>query len=322
MTPRERALFAEMERRAARLEPGLRRAILEAFRRLASQLDTAAIERAIRTGDIDAMLASALPDGAVNRAFYGARKLARDGAATAANATIRNTPSLRELGIRFDMLSPQVLDAVRTIESGSLGFLQGEMRDGLRAAVTSGLEAGVGPRTIARGLTNALGLTAHQQGIIANFRAALEAGDAAKALGYTLRDKRFDSQLRRLAATETPLTPEQIDRMVAGYQRKYKAYNAEVHARTAALESQRVGAQMAWKELAAELGPDVVVIKRWNATMDARVRPEHAAMNGAEALLDGAYRTGETYPGQNNPWNCRCVETYRVARADNFQLNP
>jgi hypothetical protein len=71
---------------------------------------------------------------------------------------------------------------------------------------------------------------------------------------------------------------------------------------------------MAWKESAAELGPDVVVIKRWNATMDTRVRPEHAAMNGAEALLDGAYSTGETYPGQNNPWNCRCVETYRVER--------
>lgn len=321
MTARERALYAELERRAARLEPGLRRAILEAFRRLGSGIDFAVVERAIRAGDLDAVVRAVLPDAAVNRAFYGARKLVRDGAATAANATIRNTPALRTLGIRFDMLSPNILEAARTIETGSLGFLQGEMRDGLRAAVTRGLEAGVGPRTIARGLPDVLGLTPYQEGIIGNFRAALEAGDATKALGYTLRDKRFDGQLRKLAESETPLTPAQIDRMTEGYRRKYRAYNAEVHARTAALESQRVGAQAAWKESAAELGDDVVVVKRWNATMDARVRPEHAAMNGAEALLDGAYRSGETYPGEFSPWNCRCVETYRVAPANNPNIN-
>jgi hypothetical protein len=319
---RERALYAELARRAARLEPGLRSALLDAFRRLAKDVDFAAVERAIRTGDLDAVARIVLPDGAMNRAFYGARKTLRDGTAAAANATIRNTPKLRTLGIRFDALSPNILDAIRTIETGSLGQLQGQMRDAVRAAVTRGLEAGVGPRQVARALPDVIGLTPYQDGIIGNFRAALEAGDAAKALGYTLRDKRFDAQLRKLAETDKPLTADQIDRMTAGYTRKYRAYNAEVHARTAALEAQRVGNQTAWKEAAGELGDDVVVVKRWNATMDARVRPEHAEMNQAEALLDDPYRSGEMYPGQFEPWNCRCVETYRVAPANNPNVNP
>lgn len=319
MTTAERRAWAEMERRAERMEPALRLAILDAFRRLASRLDFAAIERAIRAGDLDAVIQATLSDAAINRAFYPARRTLRDGVASAASATIRNTPRLREIGVVFDQLSPQVLEAVRTIESGSLGFLQGEMRDGLRAAVETGLQAGRNPRAIARELQNSLGLTRYQEGIVQNFRTALESGDAAKALGYTLRDKRFDAQLRRLARTETPLTGDQVDRMVAGYTRRYRAYNAEVHARTAALEAQRVGNQTAWQESAAELGDGFVVLKRWNATMDTRTRPEHAAMNGAEALLDGAYSNGDTYPGQSSPWNCRCVETYRVARADQLQ---
>ena len=190
------------------------------------------------------------------------------------------------------------------------------MRDAVRQAVTTGLEAGVNPRQVARALPNVIGLTPHQVGIVNNFRNALEAGDAAKALGYTLRDKRFDARLRKLAETDTPLTPSQIDRMAAGYERRYKAYNAEVHARTAALEAQRIGNQTAWREAAAELGDDVVVVKQWNATMDARVRPEHAEMNGAVALLDGVYRNGDSYPGQSSPWNCRCVETYAVRKAN------
>jgi hypothetical protein len=315
MTPAERRAYRELERRAARLEPGLRAAILDAFRRLSRDLDLGAIEAALRDGDLDAVVRTVLPPTAVAAAFYGTRKILRDGVATAANATIRNTPRLRRLNIRFDELSPNILQAVRTIETGSLGFLQGETRAAVRDAVTRMLEGGLGPRQIARSLNNVIGLTPHQLGIIGNFRDALEAGDAGKALGYTLRDKRFDAQLRKLADTDTPLTPEQIERMTDGYTRKYRAYNAEVHARTAALESQRIGNQTAWKEAASELGPDVVVVKRWNATLDSRTREEHAAMNGSIAEIDGTYSNGDNYPGEQSPWNCRCVETYAVRKA-------
>jgi hypothetical protein len=315
MTPAERRAYRELERRAARLEPGLRAAILDAFRRLSRDLDLGAIEAALRDGDLDAVVRTVLPPTAVAAAFYGTRKILRDGVATAANATIRNTPRLRRMNIRFDELSPNILQAVRTIETGSLGFLQGETRAAVRDAVTRMLEGGLGPRQIARSLNNVIGLTPHQLGIIGNFRDALEAGDAGKALGYTLRDKRFDAQLRKLADTDTPLTPEQIERMTDGYTRNYRAYNAEVHARTAALESQRIGNQTAWKEAASDLGPDVVVVKRWNATLDSRTREEHAAMNGSVAEIDGTYSNGDNYPGEQSPWNCRCVETYSVRKA-------
>ena len=306
-----RALYAELERRASRLEPGLRRAILTAFQRLASQVDVTAVERALRLGDLEGVVRIVAPDGQLAAAFYQTRKIVREGATSAANATIRNTPALRTLGVRFDVLSPAILDAVRTIETGSLGFLQGQTRDAVREAVTRMLQGGTGPRAIARALPDVIGLTPYQIGIIGNFRDALEAGDTAKALGYTLRDKRFDGVLRKA----DDLTPAQIERMTDAYTRRYRAYNAEVHARTAALESQRVGGQAAWREAAQGLGDDAVVVKRWNATLDARTREEHAEMNGDTALLDGVYRNGDSYPGESSPWNCRCVETYQVVKA-------
>lgn len=321
MSPRER-LLAEFERRAKRLEPDLRAAIVLAFKKLVDDMNEAAIERAIKSGNLDAAVAAALPNGAMNRAFYGVRKIARDAVAATANATVKNTPALREIAIRFDALSPNVLAAVQTIEGGSFGYLQAEMRAGLRSAIERGIQAGKGPRTIARGLQNVLGLTPYQEGILANFRAALEDGDFAKALGYVLRDKKFDGTLKKAAEAGKRLTPTQVDQMTAAYTRRYKAYNAEVHARTTALTAQRVGAQEAWRQAAAELGDDVIVVKVWNATLDARVRDSHRAMNGKKALLDGKYPNGDSYPGESEPWNCRCVETYKVQKAGTPIVQP
>ena len=321
MSPRER-LLAEFERRAARYEPELRRGILEAFRRLASRMDDAAVERAIKTGDLDAAVKAALPEGAMNRAFYGVRKVAREAMTATANATIRNTPALREIGIRFDTLSPTVIEAARTIETGSYGYLKKEMADGLRSAIEAGLEAGKGPRAVARGLTETLGLTRYQEGIIGNFRQALETGDLGKALGYELRDKRLDAIIKKAAESGKPLTPAQIDRMATAYRQRYKAFNAETHARTTALTAQRVGAQEAWRQSAADLGPDYIVVKVWRATMDTRTRDSHRRANNTKALLDGKYPNGDSYPGEAEPWNCRCVETYKVQKAGTPIVQP
>lgn len=321
MSPRER-LLAEFERRAARLEPELRAAILLAFQKLVRDMNESAVERAIKSGNLDAAVAAALPAGALNRAFYGVRKIAREAVTATANATIRNTPALREIGIRFDALSPTVLDAVRTIEGGSFGYLQAEMRAGLRSAIEAGLKAGKGPRAVARGLTEVLGLTPYQEGILANFREALETGDFTKALTYDLRDKRFDVVLKAARKADKALTPAQINQMAAAYTRRYKAYNAEVHARTTALTAQRVGAQEAWRQSTADLGPDYVTVKVWRATLDARVRDSHRAMNGKKALLDGKYPNGDSYPGESEPWNCRCVETYAIQKAGTPIVQP
>lgn len=316
MTEAERRAFAELERRAARLEPELRAAILTAFSKLADRVPLTELERLIRAGDVTAVVELLLNDAAIARAFYGAYKVARQGIVSSGTATIRSLPQDMKAGIVFDVLDPRVLTAVRTIQTGSLGFLHSEMRSALRQNVEGGLLAGRNPRQIARALPRILGLTPYQDRVIGNFRDALTTGDYTKALGYELRDKRFDPILKRLRREKLLLSEAQIDRMTDNYRRKYKAYNAETHARTAALESQRVGRQLAWQETEASgVLEGGVVYKTWRATMDARTRPEHAAMNGDTVLLNQPYRNGDNWPGESNPWNCRCTETYKVRRA-------
>ncbi|GAF85937.1 unnamed protein product, partial [marine sediment metagenome] len=48
----------------------------------------------------------------------------------------------------------------------------------------------------------------------------------------------------------------------------------------------------------------VVERKQWLATMDDRVRDEHAAMNGEKVGLDESFSNGLMFPGEPN---CRCT---------------
>ena len=314
MTAAERALFAAFERRAARLEPALRAAILAALQDLARGMTVTGIERYLRNGDIEGLLNELLSTAAVSRAFYQARKVARQGVVQAATATTQGNPVLRRINIRFDELDPRILEAVRTIEGGSFAYYQGQVGDALRQAAERGLVAGVSPRRVAQQLVDVLGLTPYQENVIANFEAALRAGDYTKALGYELRQRSFDGALKRAREAGKPLTEGQVQQMTAGYRRKYKAFNAETQARTVALESQRIGGQTAWREAADELGPDYLVMKVWNATLDNRTRDDHRVMNKSTAPLDLPYSNGDRWPGESSPWNCRCVETYKVTR--------
>ena len=318
MSPQEKRFLARMERRAAGLSPELRTAILRAFAFLRDRLKPADLERLIQSGDVEAAIRRTLTDEILQRAFQPVRARIRQGTVDAAKANLRYVPAPPErlVGIAFDVLDPRVLTAIRTIESGAIGVLQGEVRETFRAAITEGIRAGVHPRQVARGLRDSIGLTPHQEGIIGNFRRALAEGDYAKALTYELRDKRFDPTLRRLLREERTLTATQVQDLTAAYRRKFVARNAETLSRTAALEAQRVGQQLAWKEARASgaLGGGEVV-KVWVATLDDRVRPEHEIMHHAEAPLEGRYHNGDAYPGEGSPWNCRCTEVYRVRRA-------
>lgn len=49
--------------------------------------------------------------------------------------------------------------------------------------------------------------------------------------------------------------------------------------------------------------------KTWSTALDARVRDEHAAMEGETVSLDAAFSNGLMFPGEPN---CRCVVTYAV----------
>lgn len=313
MTPAERKLYAAMERQAAAIRPELQAALLALWKVARTALSDAAIARAIRAGNVEELARAVQRVMETEAAVLPVRDAIRSAYRRSAEAGIRTLPLPRSatVDIAFNWLNPRIVDAIRTLESEALGTLSTEAAETVRQVVRRGIEAGQGPRALIPQLRSSIGLAPNQEAAVESFRRALAEGDFAKARGYALRDRRFDAMLKR---GET-LTPAKVDQMTAAYRGRMQAWNAETHARTAALDATRAGQRASW-ETAIEQGDldRTRIRKRWVATLDARTRPEHAEANGLEVRFDELFPVdgGVMTPGQST-YNCRCIAAYRVA---------
>jgi SPP1 gp7 family putative phage head morphogenesis protein len=77
-----------------------------------------------------------------------------------------------------------------------------------------------------------------------------------------------------------------------------KGYRSELIARTETITASNEGSLEAYKQ------SGVVEKKQWLATMDDRVRDEHAAMNNEKVKLNEPFSNGEMAPSSPN---CRCT---------------
>lgn len=311
MSPTERALWHRIQQRASRLSPEMARAMLQAFARLRASLSEAELARLIDSGAIDRLLAKVLEPPRMERAFVPVRDVLRRGIADAVPQFARDLPRSGRVDgsvvVSFDMLNPHVIDAVRQLDSRIMQTLREGIRDTVRAHVETGLRDGVAPRTIARSLKPMLGLAPNQEEAIRNFRRKLMGeGDP---LENKLRDRRFDAAIRR-----GPLSAEQVQKMTDAYRRRMEAFNAETHARTATLDSLKLGQRLAW-ENGIEKGvvDPRLLLKTWVTVGDDRVRPEHVAMNGETVGFDDTFSNGQGVPGESD-WNCRCIARYHLRR--------
>ncbi len=313
MTPAERAVWLRVERAAAKYRPDMQRAILAAWEALRVDLPLAAIERLLRAGAVDT-IAGLVADATGDLMGVRFTPLVRESfGAAAANQLTRMPGPLA--GARFDLLNPETVRAALRLETTALSTLTTEAAETVRQVAARGITAGINPRTVAREIREAVGLAPNQDAAVDAFRDALgRIGTNKDALGYALRDRRFDRTLAAARKSGGTLSPEQVDRMTAAYRQRAIAWNAETHARTAALDAQRAGNREAWETALRDGNFDRQrITKRWVATMDARTRPEHAEANGTVVQFDEPYPVdgGVMTPGEG-VYNCRCVELIRV----------
>lgn len=317
MTPAERRALERVRRAVAERYPSIASAILKAIRAL-QDIPVADIERALRIGGPDAVIREVFSDQRLNSELADARREILQAVDASGRTAVRNV--LPTATFQFDILAPQVLTAVETMSTRALGQFTRDVQAVIRAEAERGLVAGEGPRTTARRIREAVGLAPNQADAVANYRAMLEGGNRSAvfkgAAQAELRDRRFDSLIARARRTGEKLAPDQIDRMVAAYQRRFVAFHAETIARTTALDANKLGQELAFEQ-AADAGAveKSRLVKRWVATMDDRVRDEHAAMDGVEVMYDDPWNVpGEglqMYPGEGT-YNCRCTSVYRL----------
>lgn len=311
MTSAERKLWLEVQRRVSAHTPRMNRAILEAFKTLAAQMTDAEILRALASPDTFAE--TVMSDARFSRAFLGVRaEIHRE----VRESVLWFVPKLPGGGavngavaVGFNILDPAVVEAIRKLDSRVMVTLRSDVREAVRIFVTQGIDSGRSSASIARQVRAVVGLAPNQLRAVENFRAALAGGDFSKALGYKLRDRRFDRTLRRLASADGSLSSDQVQKMTAAYRRKFIAWNANTNARTAVNDAQRLGKHLATQEaINAGILDGHRMRSRWVDSDDSRVRPLHEEADGEVVRFGQPFpTTGEVIPGEST-FNCRCIK--------------
>jgi hypothetical protein len=209
-------------------------------------------------------------------------------------------------GVSFDYLNPRVLDAIRALRSRVFRTQSPTNAAILRVAVETGIEAGVGPATIARQLVTSTELDEQRLRNIADFRAALQSGRWRRIKRYALRHKRLDAML----AKGVVLTEKQVEYYAERYRQRVVRNVAETNARTAALDATKLGQKLSWDDAIAKGVVDRGnLMKRWSSAGDSRTRSDHMAMHNEVRQFDEPFSNGEMVPGEST-FNCRCIASY------------
>lgn len=278
-----------------------------------------AIEQRVRSGQWDRIIAN-LDDAALRIAAEGQRDYI-----TAANAESDwldgKVPGAL---VRFE---PDESAVVRRARANKLELVRGFREEAnqvtrqiVQRAMIEGAQGGINPRQVARDFRDSIGLTAYQEGIVANYRRALESKDYSRALGYELSDGNADRTVRTAMRDDRALTPAQVDSMTEKYRRNMLRMRAETIARTEGARNAEDGSSDAMRQ-AIERGnvdaEDLVVT--WHAgprTRDAR--DDHQALDGVSVkfgetfrLADGTRMSGPGDPrgGAKHNANCRCTKS-------------
>ena len=294
--------LSEIERLAAKMEPQLAKALMDLLSKMQDSVDLEAIIAALKAGDVGkvASLITAVTDAATESAVANALQ---DTVWAAGVLTATMTGDFTAVSFQFNRLNPRLIDWLQGYSLGLIRQIKADTREAIREKLVAGMTAGDNPIKTAREIKTVVGLTRRQAQAVENYRKELESFHLkTNANGYglgrkidrvngrqvfkpgkdgspkdgidlrRLRDFRYDGQLKAAVKTGQPLTPSQIDKMVAAYARKYRQFRSQTIARTEALRATNFGVQDAWRQLIEAGGaPEALVRRQWVVAKDERL---------------------------------------------------
>lgn len=332
---------SDAERLADASAPAIARAVAAALEAQAERAAEADIEPDVAAQDVPRLQA--------NLASFDAARIAQVDAALE-NAIIvagqfeARKPQLVRGQYSFNRLAPELLEWIDAYSLDMIREVNDRTREAIRAALRRGTAEGRGPADVARQVRQAVGLTEQQSRAVETYRSELERiherrSAAGWGLGNTpnrrngnqtweadskgrstdgihqrrLRDFRYDGQVARAIETRTPLTAEQIDRMVTAYKRKALKARSETIARTEAIRTANAGQYEAWRQAIASGAVDAALVRKmWLLAPDERVCPRCRPIPGLNpkrgVRLDQPFKTsnGRIMLPPEHP-NCRCA---------------
>jgi hypothetical protein len=148
----------------------------------------------------------------------------------------------------FNMRNPIVERDLRTFSSQYITRITNEARENVRQVLEDGMIRGDNPRRTALDIVGrinpttkkreggVIGLAPNQMKWVLNSRRYLEQLDN-KYFTLSLRDKRFDSVVRKAILNGTPIPQSTISRLVTSYKNRALKYRGEMISRTETIQS-------------------------------------------------------------------------------------
>lgn len=308
-------------------DPILQKAFLDSIRNITDQAQIEQIAKAIQDGSIEAAMRAIGINPVLFRPMDKALINAFEAGGNIVTSGFPDVGAPGELKtiFQFDVRNPAAEAWLKDYSSSLINEILDDQRTMVQAFLAKGMAAGNNPREMALDLVGRIGpngkraggligLTSSQAEWVQNYEDALR-NDPAAALGYNLRDARFDRAVQRAIDGE-PLTEDQIDSMVTAYTNRALRYRAETIARTESMASLHEAQKQA-VEQAIESGavdPENIEFV-WRITKDKRTRSSHREMEGQTVKYGEKFISGLgnelAYPGDpdapaEDTAQCRC----------------
>jgi hypothetical protein len=312
-----------------RLEPEVRRAFERAVQIIAGDVRVGALEAAIRAGDIAAAMSAVELDpsyfrpleealraahlSAGDQTFDGARKLARRRGAV--------------LTGRFDSRNLRAESVLRHWSSTKIVEITTSTAEAVRETLTELMTRGTSPRSAARQIVGSvgpggrrtggiIGLDSNRASWVRNMGEELRTS-SSNYFTRKLRDRRFDSVVRRAIRTGKPLTEAEITKITARYSGRLLKMRGEAIARTELLGSLHAAQAEGLQQMvdSGQVRSENIQIE-WDASNDRFTRRTHREADGqrrrqGEDFTIGGYPMAHPGDGSRAPAgeviNCRCV---------------
>lgn len=322
--------------------PEIRDAFLEAVAQITDRAVINEMIKAIEEGDFDKLCEMA---GITPAVFDKMLKEIEDTYAQAGEGAVKEWPKVVKTSggtfiPTFNMRNAAVEKELSDFSSNFITLITAEMRENIRTVLTDGMARGANPRSTALNIVGridpttkkrvggVIGLSANQTRWVMDVRRYLEQLDESY-LNLGLRDKRFDSVVKKAIESGQQLSVEKIVQIVTAYEQKALKYRADMIARTETLQAINRAEAMAVQQ-ALDEGKITknMVRKWWDDTGDARTRHSHLEM-GKKYSKDKAIPIDEPfvfpdgqkcmYPGDTSMGlgpkeiiNCRCKVQYDI----------
>lgn len=324
------------------LEPGMRKAFLDAIRNITSPAQITLLREAIERGNIDdAIRILQIRPATFDVLQEQFRQAFIAGGAYQLSAIpnfVRDPSSGAKLIVQFGGNQPEAAEIIRDKGGRFIVELMEGMRETINDVIADGIDSGKGADAISLDLVGrkartgrrtggVVGLTSRDALTVQSVRSGLRGGDTERMRSYLSlksRDKRFDATVRRALKEGKGLSKPDATRIADAMGARMLRARGKLIARTESISALNAGRA---RGIAQMIEDGVIredqVRKVWDSTGDARTRPDHLFMEGQERRLDGLFTTPDgsllAHPADSSNGAsagqviaCRCYMDLRV----------